>query len=142
MIDQQQQIDHDEHAAVTAEAEAEAAAELAHEQLVATLAAELYALSADRAAQARKSLAAAIEGVEHRLMPTHHYLWAEQAQVAAHVAARCAVTVESYRGYRPGEQIEALLAALIRQAGGGREGAHVANAATRVRRVLAQVTAR
>jgi hypothetical protein len=149
MIDQQQQIDHDEHAAVLAEQEAERASELAHEQVVADLANALGHLAEE---QQRKALRLVEEGTlptirARGILGSSHLRYIHRASEVAHLAGRAALTVERCRTYALGAQVEALLVAHMdaasRVTSGDAAGAYevAVYAAREVRKVAAKALA-
>lgn len=139
MTDHEQQIDHDEHAAVTAEQAAERASELAHEQRQADLVARLRTLADDQQRQALTRLATLTAGAETRAhIPGDLWQHARRHAVTARLAGRAALTVERYQGYDLRGQVEALVEAEVRANPDG----VTLNAAERVRTLVAVVLAR
>lgn len=113
MIDQQQQIDHEEHAAVLAEQEAENASELEHERVRAAL---IEALDALAEQQQRQALRLVEEGTlptirARGVLGSSHLRYVHRASETAHLAARASLTVDRFGGYALGAQVEALLLA-------------------------------
>jgi hypothetical protein len=148
MIDQQQQIDHAEHAAVAADQERERASEQAHEQVRADLLDALGRLADEQQQKARRLLDATSATIEARgVFGPAHLRYLHRAAEVAHLAGRASRTVERFGGYALGAQVEALLlahtgAASRRDAGDAAAAYEVAlYAAREVRKVAAKMLA-
>lgn len=114
MYDHEQQVDHDEHAAVEAEQQAEREAEQAHDDTVDRLVADLYGMGVDARNGAISTLGRMVSEVDLRLPPNAHRveLLAQQQHVAA-LAPLVAAGLDTGRPYGLVEAAQAIVSSYL-----------------------------
>lgn len=135
MIDQDQQRDYAEEAALAAEQQRENASEAAFEATQLRAVRELEQLAAHsrlRALQFARQINEQLDRMA--LLDTSHLLMMKRSATVAHMAQRAALTLSTHRGYDLTGQLEALLRPILADDPNG-TGAF---AATRVRLALRQ----